>query len=80
MRPKFTPKKIVNKFVIYNNIKINNNIPIYYVWKNKEPDFNNPFFAIDYVENKRIWLIYYVNMDNTISSQIDDITGNVCRY
>lgn len=73
---KLTVNQSINKSFILWGIRPKK-LRIYYRWdleKRKEP-VKIPCIVVDYFDNKREWLIFYVTVDKLWSCTIDDITG-----
>ncbi len=68
----------INKSFILWGIKPSTKVKIYYKFdleKRKNP-VRLPCIVVDYQENKREWLIFYMTDDKLYSSTVDDITGS----
>ena len=85
-KPKLTPLKAIQKFIIVQDIKFKESPPIYYSWDEKRQPVwietqyglipENPYITVDYEPTKREWYIgYIINPEDRKFVKIDDITG-----
>jgi hypothetical protein len=91
-KPKLSPIKAINKFLIYAGIKLDNydeQIRIYYAWGKTQPKWYldeesglafplERHITVDYDHSKRMWYIGYIEITgDRYFGSIDDITGRV---
>lgn len=85
--PKLTVNKVIKKFLIINDLKIDGDTPVYYKWdKRRQPVWyregtniypRRPYFTIDYNKKKREWYVGYIrSIDFRKFTKINDITSN----
>ncbi len=86
-KPKFSVNKIIKKFLIIWDIKLDKRTPVYYAWDMKrQPRWfkdergmhpEKPFLSVDYDPKKREWYIgYIVSANNRRFCTINDLTGS----
>ena len=85
-KPKLTPIKAIQKFMIVHDIKFRESPPVYYSWDEKrQPKWietqygwfpEEPYITVDYDIEKREWYIgFIIDPENRKFATIDDITG-----
>ncbi len=87
-KPNLSVYKAINKAFITWDIKVKNDLPVYYAWsKNIKPKIKKlrdgsyilkPFVLVDYDKHTREWnIVYYQTAYSVRYATVDDVTGKI---